>query len=414
MAFRYEHEDRERVANDIAELERALRAGELQKTTLVLDEAVGVRLQAGALIAMKQKGAAASAPAPKVAAAPKDAKPAVEEKPARVGLHRVVATLVAFGAYMVVAMATRLPPTLLSNFVIAAIVVLFLVVTLSGWIFGRKTGPQKVRQAWVGAATWILVWVGLGLWVGTLREERVAADRVAAKAIADSTRRHASEMEALATDKPAPQTSPPPSEPVPALVGSKGTLMQRIAPVTAATQAATLREVREYKAFQDSLELEKMFGAKNITSIEGRKKNRETIDRYLAGYEAHHQRLVDLLKSHRQRLLALVENEAGKAEFTKGVDGSMATTLANYDEMLKIQRASAAQMHAVNDYVTARGNTVVLQDGKMMFATTADLDGYRKVLDGLDELAKQEDAVRDRQIARAKQAADKIEALPGK
>jgi hypothetical protein len=418
MAFRYLRGERECIAQDIGDLERALRAGELEKTTLVLDDSVGVRLQAGALIAMKRKDAAgapgvptAKAPAPQVAASAP-----VETKSSRVRNQRILATLTAILVGFVVLEIGRVPPTIISDFTGAVLVVLAVVVLVSGWIFGRKTEGQRVRQAWVGAGTWVLAWLALSVWVGSIRDDHVAAERSTAKALAESTRRTAAEIDAIVNDKTPPAALPDTSAPGPAPAPGKGGFFQRIAPIVSEAHASAIRETREFKVFQDSLHLETVLAPENLTSVEGRKRGSETIDRYLAGYEAHHQRLVDKLSTQREKLMATMgnENPEERAGFAKGMETSMMATMDSYEEMRKIERGVAAQMHAITDFVAARGSTVQLRDGKIVFATQADVDGYQRLVDGLLQLGKQEDELSQRQMARGKQAAERIEGIAPK
>jgi hypothetical protein len=356
MAFRYQSAGRECVARDIDELERALRAGEIEKTTPVVDEAVGARLQAGALIAMQRRMKAA-APAP--AAAP----PAARSR--RAGIHPAIGVVVAF------------------------VIVLAI-------MFGYWSQHQS-------------------------EEEALARDRAAAKEIAVNARRHANEMEALATGKPAaPPSQPSAPAQAPAatndgrdlLKESHGGLMERIAPAIAEGQAASLKETREFTAATDAFHIETVLAPENVTSPEGRKRGHATIRAYLTAYEAHHRKIVAMLETHRRRLELAVEGHPAKAAFMDGVDKTMKTTRADYEEMLGIQRNSVALMGAIIDFVGSHG--VTLRDGKLIFATQTDLDRFKRMAGELDELGKQEEAVRERQLARARKSADMMEDLASK
>ena len=446
MAFRYTSAGRECVANDVDELERALRAGEIDKTTPVLDDSVGARLQAGALIMMKRREMPRTAPAsptapaaaPKPASAPK-AQPAyarsqsdTESDPGRVRRHRVIATIVAIVAFLAICDVGHVPPVVVSDFTGGALVVLFLVVLLSGLIFGRKTDGQKIRQAWVGAAAWAFAWLALVVWIGTIRTDQRAADIVTAKAIADETRKRADQAQAMMADQQAksealadavsspgyspPTTVPPPAAPSSsspgAVQGGKGSMTQRLAPVIAATQAASRKETDEYNAYFESLNLGAVITPQNLTSVAGRKRNAETIERFVAAFDAHHQRSVDMLKWHRENLVAAFGDHPGRAEFTAGVDKSVAESMAELEEMREIQHGVAAKMRAINDFIAARAGTVSMQDGHIVFQTDADVAAFQKMANEIVVLADREDKLQAKRVAELRHAADKIENMP--
>src|SRR5262249_50927258 len=154
-----------------------------------------------ALIMMKRREApksAAPTPAPTPTYAPKaEATPWAPPKAApppdeneinskRVRNHRIVATLVAFVGYFVIATRFGLEPEFIGRMTWFVMVPLLIVVYGSGLIFGRKTEKQKVRQAWVGAITWMLLWTGLGIWVVKIDAERKEKDAATAKQLAEA------------------------------------------------------------------------------------------------------------------------------------------------------------------------------------------------------------------------------------
>jgi hypothetical protein len=340
-------------------------------------------------------------------AALEDEDPLEKYEAGRVWGHRVAAWILALVAMGVIASMTNIPAYSTGYMAPYIGVATLILVWLVGLVFGRKRARQRMRQAWVGLAIWIIAWMVAGNWMQTVR----AREGAAAKAMADIARRNAQEMEDLANNK-GPGTSPsssgattPPPSGAPAT--GQGGLMQRVQPVAERSQAKAMKEVREFTAWRDSLGLEKVMLPANLATPEGRKRAGAKMDEFLAGYEAYHKRMVALAGEHRAGLEAAIGDHPGRAEFMIGVDKSMKAVLGDYDAMLQIQQSIVSQAHEIIDFIGR--HEVGYRDGKLIFANQADLDRFNRMAQNLDHFAQQEEAVTKRQLARLRSSADNIE-----
>lgn len=425
MAFRYAKDGGERVAQDVEELERALRAGEIDPSTPVFDDAVKARLKASAIIAFHKRGAAPTAPAAAPASAPPAAKPlpvkgaAQPPEPERPRARRHAFAAAALAAVAIVVIADRLDvtPYWIGQQTGRALVVTLVAWLVLGWILGKKTEAQKVRLSWITSAVFIAVLAVPTWFAAKWSAERQAADRAALHRVIEVGRRSTAELEAsIQESKGAAPSAPSPSPAQPAPTPSPApeapsTMLTKAASLIEAMRVEARQEGDAWEAFQSSVGLESTLIPATLISGEERRRHREAFSRYLTESAAHTQRVKALGTRYRAKFVVALGDGPDARAFLEGFDTSMRKSHALLDESDRIEKAFFTEVSGLYDYMTARGEGVGIQGGKLAFASDADANGFNERLARILALSKQLETVQQQQLRDAKAGVQRLEKI---
>ncbi len=417
MAFRYPGSDgTQRIAPDVEALAQAIRSGEIAPDTAVLDDAVNVRLKAGAIVAMHRRnpGVIPPAPAPVRRVVP-PLKPAAMPEPAddeetlaldakRVRKHRFMAAGVGLAALWLLGYSD-VSPSFLGEQTGRGLFILLVTLLIFGFLLGKKTPRQKIRLAWIGAIVWSVFMLAPIPFGAQARKERLDSEKQAMRAIADSGRKSLAQLESLSKgEAPAADASA-------TIKGDDRSTLGKAAPVMQAYQKESMESARRYLATIEAIGLDQTLTPATLTTSDGIAKNRQRFERYLAELAAQKKRDDALVVQYRGKLVDAMGATTYARGFLDGFDDSIRRRNELEAEWAVNQTSLIAQMSAVNEFMAGRRGSVTVQGDQLMFATQADLDRYRQAMAPIERLAKEEEALVKKKLERDRLAIEKLEEI---
>jgi hypothetical protein len=141
----------------------------------------------------------------------------------------------------------------------------------------------------------------------------------------------------------------------------------------------------------------------------GRAKNLDTVARYTAALERQRKLELETHARFRGEVGSVVANASNAGEILTAVDAAQARRRALDDESHSNNLELMHQMRALNDYVAARQATLVLREGKIVFPTDADVQGYRRITAEIRRIGEAEEALDRRREEAVRAGAERIE-----
>ena len=412
------------VAPDIGALKDALRDGRLTPDMPVVDEAIGTSLKAGALIAFHRKSAAVElkpgtteaspiatrqplrdrqpnkiSPAPSVAVT---ASP--DQESGHATRHRVMAWGLAIAS--IVALGNYASPTGLGEHIGRGLVLLLIAYFILKSIMGNDTDGRKIRLAWTLAVLWSIYTVLPIPFIVEGKNERAESERKAMQTLVDSSRSSLAQQEHAIKNDGTPASTPP-AEPVAAV--DNRSLLGKITPILQASNAQGVKELKDFMARYESLELEKVLEPATLTSRSGVDKNRERLTRYAELLESQVKRDENLSQQLHQKVVEAIGSGAEAEGFIVGFDSARKKKAVLYNASIEAQRAMIAEMRALNDFMANRVGTTVASGGVLTLSTDADLARYNELFGKVEAAGKRADAAAEAILASQREAIDKSE-----